>query len=146
MEKLHDLTARGLPYLVAVDPSQNEGTDLVLGYTSLSPFRSRLVSYAPTVELSLFVHPDYQSRSIGSNLLAALLERLHAGEVVHRAYADAEGNASAHLGVRVRNVIAIMAVDPEGREDGEALRRWYTRCGFVECGRMVEVGFKRGHW
>lgn len=155
-QKLHNLTSRGLPYLVAVDPdskTQDGDGDLVLGYAYLSPFRSQLVSYAPTVELSLFVHPDHQSRSIGSRLLSALLERVRGGEVVHRATGElAEVNdsaphaAAAEMGVRVRNFIAIMAVDPKGRDGGEALRRWYIRRGLRECGRMVKVGFKRGHW
>lgn len=137
--KLQSLQSRNLPYLVAVAPNPTpETNDAVLGYASLAPFREHLVSYAPTVELSLFVHPDHQSNSIGTGLLTALLERVRAGEVVHRV----DGGDD----VEVKNVVAVMAVDPEGKEGGEALRRWYLRRGFRECGRLVKVGFKRGHW
>lgn len=144
-EKLHALQSRHLPYLVAVTPSPNpETNDTVLGYASLSPFREHLISYAATVELSLFVHPEHQGNSIGTGLLTALLELVSAGEVIHKVNGSAESAGGED--VKVRNVIAVMAVDPEGKESGEALRRWYLRRGFRECGRMVKVGFKRGHW
>lgn len=144
--KLQDLTTRCLPYIVAVDKSQKreDGSDLVLGYASFSPFRGHLLSYAPTVELSLFVHPDFQSRSIGSNLLNYVLNLLQKGEVNQRCK---EGpNKPLGSPTRVLNVIAVMAVDPEGKDGGEALRRWYIQRGFVQSGRMVNVGFKRGKW
>ncbi|KAJ5591835.1 uncharacterized protein N7459_002204 [Penicillium hispanicum] len=152
--KWHDLMKRGLPYLVAVDSSHKtgEGLDLVLGYAYLSPFRGHLVSYAPTVELSLFVHPDYQSRSVGSNLLGALLRMVRAGDISN--YCEelqhipnaTDSNQPGTDAIQVRSIIAVMAVDPEGKDGGDALRRWYIQRGFVERGRMVEVGFKRGHW
>ncbi|KAJ5157653.1 uncharacterized protein N7482_008753 [Penicillium canariense] len=154
--KLNDLESRGLPYLVAIDESPNldDQQDLVLGYAYLSPFRPQMVSYAPTVELSLFVHPEHQSRAIGSALLARLLALVRKGEVRHRCQEMGVGSESTDLdqsalapGVtQVRNVIAVMAVDPEGKEEGEALRKWYLKRGLDECGRMKKVGFKRGHW
>lgn len=154
--KLNDLTSRGLPYLVAVDDEQraNDGNALILGYASLSPFRPQMVSYAPTVELTLFIHPEYQSRAIGSALLAQLLGSVETGQVWHTCdglggqieSADASDVHASASGTQVRNVIAVMAVDPEGKEQGEALRTWYLRRGFEECGRMKKVGFKRGNW
>lgn len=145
--KLSDQIARGLPYLVAIEnyiDTANEPNQ-ALGYASLSPFRGHLASYAPTVELTLFVHPEYQSRGVGSSLLAALLDRVRRGEVRHRPGEEGVPDAPGD-GVPVRNVLAVMAVDPEGMDGGEALRRWYLRRGFVERGRLVRVGFKRGHW
>ncbi|EEA23209.1 hypothetical protein TMatcc_002066 [Talaromyces marneffei ATCC 18224] len=62
--KYNDLKEHRLPYLVAVDKDlkhkdKEDGSDLVLGYTYLSPYRGHVLSYAPTVELTLFVHPDH---------------------------------------------------------------------------------------
>jgi len=144
--KLHDLASRGLPYMAMVDKTQKapDGNRFVLGYGYLSPFRGHLVSYAPTVELSLFVHPDYHGRSIGSNLLRYLLDRVKHGEVNHRC--EGETNQGIDPPILVRNVIAVMAVDPEGKDEGEALRRWYIKRGFEECGRLKKIGYKRGHW
>lgn len=142
--KMHDLARRGLPYMVTVDKTQKapDGNDFVLGYGYFTPFRGHLASYAPTVELSLFVHPDYQNRSIGSSLLKFLLDRVKTGAVDHLC----EENQNIDAPVRVRNIIAVMAVDPEGKDDGEALKRWYIKRGFEESGRLKNVGYKRGHW
>lgn len=154
--KLNDLKSRGLPYLVAVDETQkaDDGNDLVVGYGSLSPFRPQMVSYAPTVELTLFIHPDHQSQGSGSVLLALLLGEVETGQVWHRfeelgvssGSTEANHETESSGAMRVRNVIAVMAVDPEGKEQGEALRKWYAARGFEECGRLKKVGFKRGHW
>ncbi|CEJ57613.1 hypothetical protein PMG11_06301 [Penicillium brasilianum] len=153
--KLNDLESRGLPYLVAVDKTQkaDDGNDLVVGYGSLSPFRPQMVSYAPTVELTLFLHPDHQSQGTGSVLLALLLGKVETGQVWHRIEepvasesTEVDHRTESSGATRVRNVIAVMAVDPEGKEQGEALRKWYVARGFEECGRMKKVGFKRGHW
>ncbi|KAJ5622401.1 hypothetical protein N7528_005633 [Penicillium herquei] len=133
----HDLKTRGLPFFVAVDDTVSTSDKIgVVGYTSLSPFRGHLLSYAPTVELSLFVHPDHQSQKLH-----------HSVEEIHN---DQETGVEEAIQVnapsQVRNIIAVMAVDPEGMDSGETLRRWYMRRGFVERGRLEKVGFKRGHW
>ncbi|KAF9894809.1 hypothetical protein FE257_004430 [Aspergillus nanangensis] len=150
--------ARGLPYLVAVDEGQRfeDGEMLVVGYTYLSPYRGERLSYAPTVELSLFVHPAYQSRAIGSRLLSALLEKFHRGELRNNAFEITGDDEQARQvyaasndggdGVPVQNVLAVMAVDPEGKDGGEALRRWYIKRGFMERGRLMKVGRKWNRW
>jgi phosphinothricin acetyltransferase len=144
--KIHDAAKQGLPYMVTIDRTQKapDGNDFILGYGYLSPFRGHLVSYAPTVELTLFVHPDYQSRAVGSSLLKFLLDRVKNGSVNHNC--EEEPHQGIDAPARVRNVIAVMAVDPEGKDEGEALRQWYINRGFEECGRLKKVGYKRGHW
>lgn len=139
--KHHSLSARGLPHLVAVDRHPAAAAeDRVLGYACLSPYRS---SHPPTAELSLFVHPDHQSRAVGSALLGQVLARVRAEEVVHR---WRDENDAEEIPTVVRNVIAVMAVDPEGKDGGEALRRFYAKRGFAERGQLVKAAWKRGHW
>ncbi|XWW94131.1 hypothetical protein V2A60_002073 [Cordyceps javanica] len=169
-----DLRNRGLPYLVATDTGpdscpgpdpdgvrheDNDDTDgdtgsdsdgdRVLGYACLAPYRA---SYPPTAELSLFVHPAHRSRAVGSALLARILRRVREGTVVHRWPDRGEGAAAAAAAAAavvvptvVRSVVAVMTVDPESKEGGEALRRFYAQRGFAECGRLVKAGWKRGH-
>jgi phosphinothricin acetyltransferase len=154
-EKFQEITgSRQLPYLVAVEQQAPDNQEMVVGYSYLSPFRGHMLSYAPTVELTLFVHPEYQSRAIGTRLLTTILERAEAPEVVHRArevVADDDGvertiYADGGSGVRIRNILAVMAIDINGKDDGEALRRWYIQRGFEERGRMKNVGFKMDRW
>jgi phosphinothricin acetyltransferase len=165
---LTELAARNLPYLVAVGEhlandylladTRADIRQVVLGYAYLSPFRGHLTAYAPTVELSLFLHPANHSQGIGSRLLAEMMALLREGKIRHVAITDegvfgseglGNGSSTSHTlppTITVENIIAVMAVDPEGKDKGEALRRWYIKRGFEERGRLSRVGFKRGHW
>lgn len=143
-KKWQTLQTCGLPFLVAVDTAAAaDGNDLVLGYACLSPYRS---SYPPTTELSLFVHPEHQSRAVGSALLEHILTLVREEKVVHRWKDENADDAEEVVPTVVRSVIAVMAVDPEGKEGGEALRRFYMKREFRDCGRLVKAGLKRGHW
>lgn len=153
--RLTDLSARGLPYLVAVGEAastndHSQASQVVFGYAYLSPFRGHLTAYGPTVELSLFLHPEHQSHGIGSRLLGEILTRLTERGIRHKPDEIVPWNLNDFESdgphVTVENIIAVMAVDPEGKDRGEALRRWYVQRGFQERGRLSEVGFKRGHW
>ncbi|KLJ13734.1 hypothetical protein EMPG_11337 [Blastomyces silverae] len=153
-KRFHETQERGLPFLVAVEqPGQDNTchggnmTEEVYGYTLVSPLRGYMLSYAPTVEMSLFVHPDYHSRGIGSTLVSSLIEALK--ETKHLSYevtGDAGSEARVHGEAKVKNILAVMAVNPEGKNGGEGLRDWYVQRGFIERGRMKEVGFKHGKW
>lgn len=39
-----------------------------------------------------------------------------------------------------------MAIDPDGKDGGEALMAWYKKRGFIQRGRMEQIGFKKGRW
>lgn len=134
-----------LPYLVAVDV---ETEKTVLGFAYFSPFRGTMFSYGPTVELSLFLSHEYTHKGIGSYLLGELLSMLQTRGIRHRAveHAGYESYESVSEPMPVRNVLACMALDPEGRDQGEGLRKWYEQRGFVERGRLKGVGFKKGKW
>jgi L-amino acid N-acyltransferase YncA len=158
VNKFEDITQKkGLPFLVAVDgDGDGDGKERgceVLGYTSLSPFRDSRHGYAPTVELSLYLHPSKVGKGIGSQLLEEVLGLVRRGEVWHAAW-EFEGVEEWEVSIRdrdseggiVKNVLAVMAVDTSSREEGEGLRRWYAERGFVERGRMKGVGYKMGRW
>lgn len=142
-DKYHDIKARGLPFFVAVDEDRD---DEICGFTSASPFRGYSLGYAPTVELTLFLLPTHRSRGLGGRLVrtitAALRETVH---VSCESGGDGE-HEDRSVRAKVRNLIAVMAVDEEGRDDGEWLRRWYMRQGFEDIGRMKKAGFKMGRW
>jgi len=91
----------------------------VLGFASLSPFRSR-PAYAGTVEDSVYVHRDHRGRGLGHRLLEELvvLGRDHGFHVM------------------VARIVG-------GHEASIAL---HARCGFEHVGVEREVGRKFHRW
>ena len=66
-----EVTARGLPYLVA------EFGGMVAGYAYCTLYRTRS-AYRYALEDSVYIRPDAQGRGIGSTLLAELVQRCEA--------------------------------------------------------------------
>ena len=62
------VTARGLPYLVAVHRKT------VVGYAYAGPFRERS-GYRYTIEDSVYVAEDFRGRDVGNELMTELIER-----------------------------------------------------------------------
>jgi L-amino acid N-acyltransferase YncA len=91
----------------------------VAGFASLSQFREK-PGYRFTVENSVYVSNGYRGKGVGARLLEAIVE---AG--------------------RVRGFHAVIAgVDAEN----EVSIRLHARFGFVEMGRLKQVGHKFGRW
>lgn len=67
-QRLLEVTARGLPYLIAVDAGA------VVGYGYCAPYRLRS-AYRYALEDSIYVRDGYQRRGIGHALLAELILR-----------------------------------------------------------------------
>ena len=91
----------------------------MVGYGSFGDFRP-FEGYRFTVEHSVYVAEGVRRRGIASALLAALEERAR--------------DMGKH--VMVGGIAA----------DNEASLKLHARLGFVETGRMPEVGFKFGRW
>ena len=128
----HDIIDKQhLPYLVA------ELAGSVLGYAYASGFRSALMGYAPTVEISLFCRPDYRGKGLGGRLLDALIDRLRGCRHVAREASYPEQIVEEE----VKQVLAVMSCD--GERD-LALRAWYVKRGFQQVGRLHQVGLKHG--
>ncbi|WP_426308550.1 GNAT family N-acetyltransferase [Cellulosimicrobium sp. E-16] len=123
--KLDDVTARGLPFLVAeVDVPTEPGTaggPLVVGYAYASAWRPK-PAYRHTAEDTIYLDPAHAGRGIGTTLLSALLD------------------ACAVAGVR--QVVSVVADVPEAAGSLPLHRRF----GFVETGRLTAVGLKHGRW
>ena len=91
----------------------------VVGWGSLSRFHPR-EAYAHTVENSVYVHPEFLRRGVGSVLLKELIERArNVGHHTIVAIIDAPQYASVAL---------------------------HARFEFVETARLKEVGHKFGQW
>lgn len=106
------------PIVVACD-SDDQGSERVLGWACLSPFRTRC-AYRHTVEDSVYIHHAHQGRGIGSLLLAHLIHR--ARELGHHTI--------------------IAGID--GAQSGSIA--FHRKHGFVQVAHFREVGFKFGRW
>jgi len=93
--------------------------DAVLGFGSLSPYRSR-PAYATTVEDSVYVHRDHRGRGYGQRLLEDLVGR-----------------------ARQHGFHSIIARIVGGHAASIAL---HDRCGFEYAGTEREVGRKLNRW
>ncbi|MEM7731077.1 MAG: N-acetyltransferase family protein [Pseudomonadota bacterium] len=91
----------------------------ILGYASYGPFRPH-DGFARTVEHSIYVAPSAQGAGLGRALLDALVSRAR--------------NAGLH--VMVGGLTA----------ENKASLALHARAGFIETGRMPEVGAKFGRW
>ena len=91
----------------------------VLGYASLSPYRTR-PGYNTTSESSVFVHQDHRQKGIGAALMEALLE-------------TAQANGFHTLIARVA-------------EKNEVSVKLHMELGFELVGVEREVGRKFGKW
>lgn len=120
-EQFGDITARGLPFLVA------GGSGAVVGFAYARPWRTR-PAYRYTVEDSVYLAPDATGRGLGSALLGPLItEAARAGR--HRmvaVIADGGGAACA--------------------DSGTASVALHRRFGFTDAGRLTAVGRKHGRW
>lgn len=109
-----EILAVGLPWLVA------EADGVVTGYAYASRYRPRM-AYRFTVEDSIYIHPQYAGRGIGSELLGRLI-----------AACEAWGS---------RQMIAVI-----GGSDNTASIRLHSRFGFRHAGTLNAVGYKFDRW
>ncbi|MGV8959112.1 MAG: GNAT family N-acetyltransferase [Stenotrophomonas sp.] len=65
--RMHDIVARGFPYIVALVDG------VVAGYAYANTYRSR-IAYQWTVENSVYVDTAYQGRGVGSTLMQGLID------------------------------------------------------------------------
>jgi phosphinothricin acetyltransferase len=100
--------------IVAVDD-----TNTVVGFASLSPFRSR-PAYSTTVENSIYVHQDHRGRGIAHVLMVELVEtaRSHGFHSMIARIADAQ-----EASVRLHTSVGFELVGTE-REVGRKFNRW----------------------
>ena len=111
--KIRRINGARWPFIV------KEQDGAVAGYAYVTQFRDR-AAYVWTCEDSIYVHPDWQGRSIGKALLRELLRR-----------AEAFG---------FRQMVAVIG----GAEPASI--RLHAAFGFREVGRLHAVGWKHGRW
>ena len=92
----------------------------VAGYSSLSSYREK-EAYKSTVELSIYISPDFRKRGLATALMAFILEEAKTDERTH----------------------AVVSVITAGNE---ASCKLHEKFGFSFCGTVPEVGMKFGKY
>ncbi len=90
----------------------------IKGYASLSSYREK-EAYASTVELSIYVHPDFRGQGVGAALMKEILEM-------------AKNDCTIHT---------VVSVITSGNAVSEKL---HDKFGFTFCGKIKEAGIKHG--
>jgi len=92
----------------------------IAGYASLSAYRQK-EAYCSTVELSVYVHPDFRKSGVATKLLEEILEMARQDESIHTVVSviTSENQASVHL---------------------------HEKFNFSFCGTVREVGMKFGRY
>lgn len=90
----------------------------VAGYASLSSYREK-EAYKSTVELSIYIHPNYRKLGVATKLMEHLLDIARKDDSIH----------------------AVVSVITHGNEASEKLHKKF---GFEFCGTIKEVGMKFG--
>lgn len=91
----------------------------VVGFAMASPFKDRC-GFAPTAEVSVYVHPDHVGTGIGSALYRKLIPTL-----------AAQG---------FQSLVAVITIPNDGSE------RLHKQFGFRRVGELSRVGWKFGRW
>ena len=122
-QRLGELAARNLPFLVAEAAAAGGGVAGAAGLSAALPTRARggPVAYRHTVEDTVYLAPGWTGRGIGTALLTQLLRRC------------------AETGIR--QVIAVIA--DTGTPASAALHDYL---GFAEVRKLPKVGCKHGRW
>ena len=90
----------------------------IAGYSSLSSYREK-EAYKSTVELSIYISPDYRKRGIATALMEFILE-------------EAKADARTH------SVVSVITAG------NEASCKLHEKFGFTFCGTVPQVGMKFG--
>jgi phosphinothricin acetyltransferase len=110
------------PAIVAVDQGTagpGSGSDVVLGFGSLSPFRERS-GYAATAENSVYVDRAHRGRGVGRALLAELLT-LASAHGFHSVIARVAGHNETSIALHRAAGFELVGVE---REVGRKHRQW----------------------
>lgn len=140
-----------LPVPVLVARDTNDERPLIVGYAFLGPCRKSTIGDASsTLELFLFVHPDYVGNRIGSSLLSMLLMLVQSDRGVSRfEWVATEENGSVQYlrrGDMVQKVVAVVSIDPDAAEGGEWLPRWLETKKFKGTRRVKNMALGVGKW
>lgn len=119
-DRIRGITA-GFPYIAAVQNGR------IIGYAYAKAYHER-AAYARTVELSIYLHPDFKGRGTGRRLYNALAQILRLQGILN---------------------MVVSITDYADKDDAHNTNdsiNFHTRMGFSLIGTMNRCGYKFGKW
>lgn len=116
LERFNSKTSNGFPFIVAVN--ENE---VIMGYAYSSAYKERS-AYRFSCEDSIYIHPNYQCKGIGTMLLKELLSKLEK--------------------IGIKQVVAVLGT----QQDNPGSFKLHSQFGFESVGIYKSIGFKFGKW
>lgn len=154
-DRWNDINEARLPFLVAVDKSSkgNKKTrqkntktqdEHILGFAFADDYNDIRGMYRYTVEIEVFVKPDYLRNGIGRCLLDKLIVVLDPLYIERGGY-DFISDDVAYCAGGKRVIGSMVANIPHDSADNakiEWIQKWLTSWKFEQCGHFPEVGHK----
>ena len=110
-----NIKKKKLPYLAAMIDKN------LVGIAYLNKFRDKS-GYRFAFENTIYVHPNYLKKGIGSRLLKKLI-------------------TSSKKNKEIKKIVAVI-----GSIDSVGSIKVHKKLGFKNCGRLKKIGFKKGKW
>ncbi|OCK81599.1 hypothetical protein K432DRAFT_403665 [Lepidopterella palustris CBS 459.81] len=141
-----------LPYIVAIDKSKGFGTsqsylkhlpDKIVGFAHADDYHSSGSMYRFTVELEMFVHPNYCNKGIGSCLMDKMLDIMDIGYQPRGGYDWVKNDTFQAKGARIVKSVNF-TVPYDARDETEITwnAKFLRSFGFKKAGNLHRVGFK----
>ncbi|KAI9850821.1 MAG: hypothetical protein M1838_004974 [Thelocarpon superellum] len=149
---LEGLNTVKLPFLVAVEgfppvlpTSAREGK--VVGFAFADDFGDPRNCYRYTVELQLYVHPQFRRLGVGTRLLDQMVSILDRSYVHRGGYTFCDGEGWGPGGRR--QIVKVVCNIPYTVDDSiemARVKKWLERFGFDQMADLPRMGIKFGKW
>ena len=152
VNRLADILTNGLPWIVAVDRSKRTGLhsswvthipEKIVGLAYADHFHHPGSMYRYTVELDIFVHPEYYHKGIGSCLMDKMLNLMDLDYQTRAGYEwTVKADASRSVGNRVVKTVICQVPYDAGDTNILWTTKFLRRFSFKKVGDIQCMGFK----
>lgn len=152
--RFEDVNHLQLPWIVAVaqhkvrkpSPKPTSG-DKIVGYALAEDHSDPGDAWRFTVEMQLFVHPDYLRLGIGRTLMDRLVCLLDPKYSSRGGYRFMEERVDwGELPRAISKILCLIPYPSNNHTEIDWKKRWLSSWDFVEVGNLRQVGVKFGKW
>ena len=148
VDRMNEVTSEKLPYIVAIAKSnqprgrQHYIQERVVGFASMEDYCHKSSMYRFTMEMELFVHPEYTRKGIARCLLDRLLSTVSTGYCPKGGYEWV--NTGEYLKNDAERVVKTvnLSIPHDSKDDMEWTTKLLREFKFIKAGHVKQVGAK----